>query len=124
MLVHVCHARRVPHLARYTHLPPLTCIPRFLPGEVPRLSLDRADSRGSISLIFVLFRGSFEGNTAIFLAVGRAAELSEVRDPITPVGFRQARRPTDAKCQLEGPYITIVLTFDILQREYPTKLER
>ena len=59
--------------------------------------------RGSVTLIFVLFRGSFEGNTAIFLAVGRAAELSEVRDPITPVGFRPARRPTDAECQLGGP---------------------
>jgi len=92
-----------PHLARYTCLPPLTRIPRFLLGEVPGHGLDRADSRGFVALIFVLFRGSFEGNTAIFLAVGRAAGLSEAHDSITPVGFRPARRPTDAKCQLGGP---------------------
>ena len=66
-----------PHLARYTRLPLLIRIPRFLLGEVPGHGLDRADSRGSVALIFVLFRGSFEGNTAIFLAVGRAAGLSE-----------------------------------------------
>ena len=49
---------------------------------------DGAESRGFIALIFLLFRDSFEGNTAIFLAVGGAAGLSEVHDPITPVGFR------------------------------------
>ena len=39
------------------------------------LGLDRAESRGFIALIFLLFRDSFEGNTAIFLAVGGAAGL-------------------------------------------------
>jgi len=61
---------RVPHLARHTYFPPLTCMPRFLLEEVPRLCLDRAESRGSVALIFLLFIDSFEGNTAIFLEEG------------------------------------------------------
>jgi len=96
----------VHHLARYKRLPPLTRIPGFLLGEDPRLSLDRADTKGSVALIFVLFRDSFKVILPFFLRsppVGRATELSDVRDPITPVGFRPARRPTDAKCQFEGP---------------------
>ena len=75
MLAHASHTR-VPHLAHYIHLPPLTRIPKFLLGEVPRLGLDRAGSRGFVALTFLLFRDSFEGNTATFLAVGRAAGLS------------------------------------------------
>jgi len=61
-------------VARYTRLPPLTCIPRFLLGEVPRLGLDRADSRGSVALIFVLFRDSFKGILPFFWWAGRNLE--------------------------------------------------
>ena len=46
--------------------------------KILRLGLDRVNNRGSVALIFVPFRGSFEGNTAIFLEAERAAELSEV----------------------------------------------
>jgi len=35
--------------------PPLTGIPRFLPGEVPRLGLDRAGSMGFVVLIFFYY---------------------------------------------------------------------
>ena len=69
----VTRAYPISHVRRYNT--PLTRIPRFLLGEVPRLGLDRAESRGFIALIFLLFRDSFEGNTAIFLAVGGAAGL-------------------------------------------------
>ena len=73
---HASHARTPSRTFVVTiHLPPLTRIPRFLLGEVPRLGLDRAESEGFIALIFLLFRDSFEGNTAIFLAVGGAAGL-------------------------------------------------
>ena len=108
--VHVCHARRDPTGApsHTLHAPPSpTRIPRFLLEEVPGLGLDRADSRGPVALIFVLFGDSFKVLLPFFWwsppGLGRAAGLSEVRDPITPVGFRPARRPTDAKCQFEGP---------------------
>jgi len=54
--VRVSHTRVRAHLTRYTHLPPLTRIPRFILGEVPCLGLGRADGRGSVVLIFALFR--------------------------------------------------------------------
>ena len=34
-----------------------------LPGEFPRLGLDRSEGRGFVALISVLFRDSFEDNT-------------------------------------------------------------
>jgi len=105
MSVHVCHTWRVPHLTHYKHLPPLTRIPRSLLGEIPRLGLDRADGRRFVALIFVLFRDIFKAILPFFWwspPLGRATGLSDVCDPITPVGFRPAWRPTDAKCQFEG----------------------
>jgi len=104
--VHVCHTRRVPHLTRYKCLPPLTRIPRSLLGDIPRLGLDRAYGRRFVALIFVLFRDSFKAILPFFWwspPLGRATGLSDVCDPITPVGFWPAWRPTDAKCQFEGP---------------------
>ena len=105
MSVHVCHTRRVPHLTRYKCLPPLTRIPRSLLGEITCLGMDRAYGRRFVALIFVLFRDSFKAILPFFWwspPLGRATGLSDVCNPITPVGFRPAWRPTDAKCNSKG----------------------
>jgi len=81
-----CKSRARTHLAGYTRLPPLTCIPRFLLGEVSRLGLDRVESRRSVALIFALFGDSFEGNTAIFLTVGRLAKFLDKSGAFTKLG--------------------------------------
>ena len=65
--VHGVSHTRVPPSRTLHDLPPLTRILRFLLGEVPRLGMDRAKSRGFVALIFLLSRDSFDGNTAIFL---------------------------------------------------------
>lgn len=63
--------------------------PRLLPGEVPRLGLDRTGSRKSIAAGFTLLRG----DNATFLVVGGATRLLEVRFLITPISLYDFGQP-------------------------------
>ena len=129
--VHVCHTRRVPHIWHATRASLPSHIPRFLLGEVPRLGRDRANSKGSVALIFVLFRDSFKV-TLPFSWWSPASQNSEGprNYPRSAILIRSlpsvsGRRGDRYRCQVSiRRAIAIVLTFDTLQREYPTKLER
>jgi len=94
------HHTSHPRIAHRTHLPLIARIPRFSLGEVFCPGPDRAGSRGSATSFFTLFRGSLELVSSGF-CLSRAAGLSEVRDPITSIGFRL--RPK--ACQRGNPLV-------------------
>ena len=83
------HATRTPSHTLQVPPSPHTYA-QISPGDVPRLGLDRADGRRFVALIFVLFRDSFKVILPFFWwspPLGRATGLSDICDPITPVGL-------------------------------------
>ena len=95
-------------LAHRIHLLFIARKPRFALGGVFRLSLDRARSRGSMVMIFILFRGSFEAVFLPFCSSERPRDYPRpaIRSLPSVSGFQVSgtrRRHCDRSwCQLEG----------------------
>jgi len=97
-------------LAHRMHLPFIAQTPGFPLGGVFRPGPDRARSRGSMVMVFTLFRGSI----STFLLVGRATGLPDARDPINSIRF-WLPGSTVAEAGASSKGTTIILTSDILR---------